>query len=135
MLRELRSFWKSYRFRFTPWQAFNFNRLAVPMEKQVQSLEICDELLVQELQRLLRHFRSPDYVWMFRHSAERQREFQLCLFTNQRQERLELVEIRVFDRKKDLNFKITRNVKFFFQRWLKKATTSSCSSGTTTTPS
>lgn len=78
MLRELRSFWKSYRFRFTPWQAFNFNRLAVPMEKQVQSLEICDELLVQELQRLLRHFRSPDYVWMFRHSAERQREFQLC---------------------------------------------------------
>ena len=78
MLRELKNIWKNYRFRFTPWQAFNFGRLAVPIENQVQSLEISDELLCLELQQLLRDFRPPDYVWMFRNSPERQREFRLC---------------------------------------------------------
>lgn len=78
MFKELKSFWKNYRYRFTPWQALNFNRHAVPIENQVQCLVINDDTLTQELRLLLKDFRPPNYICVFRDSAERREEFHIC---------------------------------------------------------
>jgi hypothetical protein len=79
MLNQFKKFWKAYRFRFTPWQALNFNRHAVSVKEQhrVESLDIQDDKLLLQLQSLFDEFRPPEYVWMFRDCVERRREFLL----------------------------------------------------------
>ncbi len=81
MLKEIKTIWKSYRYRFTPWQAVNFDRHAVSLREQhqVDNLESLrdDGDLLNDLSRLLSGFRPPEYVWMYRNCPERRREFML----------------------------------------------------------
>ena len=79
MLKEIKNLWKVYRFRFTPWQALNFNRHAVSVKDQyrVECLDIQDDKLLAELQCLFQDFRPTNYFWMFRDCVERRREFLL----------------------------------------------------------
>jgi hypothetical protein len=82
MLKEVKALWKSYRFRFTPWQAIHFDRHAVSLrdQHQVENLGSLrdDRDLLNDLSRLLSGFRTPEYVWMYRNCPERRQEFKLC---------------------------------------------------------
>ena len=84
MLKEVKNLWKQYRYRFTPWQALNFDRHAVPLTDQHHDthLDIQDGKLLNDLELLFSKFRAPEYAWMFRDSPKRREEFQLCNASN-----------------------------------------------------
>ena len=78
---SLKRIWKNYKFRFTPWIAYNFLDKA---ERSKTSTFIEEEKLTENLLTLLHKFEVVPYKIIFKRSRKREKSFAQCHTENKK---------------------------------------------------
>ena len=82
MKGRLELWWKSYKYRFAPWLAWNLKKELVKSEKKLPTAHALkdvlrsEQILVQELITLLTAFERPTVTLLFRDNQSRREHFQ-----------------------------------------------------------
>ena len=87
ILKEFQKQWNNYKYRFSPWIAFNLSKRAVQYENQIKinhtTANLATEELIQQLSELLSRFIIPNYLTSFKNSPARREEFRQIYAKNQ----------------------------------------------------
>ena len=77
----LKKLWKTYKYRFTPWIAFNFSNKA---KRSIKSTTITRDEFTNNLLKLLEQFKSPPYEIVFKDTKDRIIKFKNLHLYNQK---------------------------------------------------